>query len=370
MKRVLITPLDWGLGHATRSIPVIRELQRQGCDVLIAGAGDSLDLLKREFRDVPSTALPGYEPRYPAHRSMAVIMARQLPRFIRVISAEHQAVEKIVKAEGIGLLISDNRYGCWSEHVPSVLITHQSNILMPRRFGFLGGVVRRATEQLLNRFDMCWIPDFPEGHSLAGDLIAFGKLRIPEVRYIGWLSRFQRRPAEHDQMYDVLAVFSGPEPQRTVLERKVLPQLQSSGLRFRMVRGLPTASTEENETVINFLESKDLQDHIESSGLIIARSGYSTVMDLQALGKKAIFIPTPGQTEQEYLAARLMDKGIAFSMPQDEFNLSTALIKSKNYSGFKPSEKNTLLAKAVHELIIKNQAARSAEDKQIKPNTH
>lgn len=351
MKRVLLAPLDWGLGHATRCVPVIRELQAQGCEVLVAGSGDSLRLLQKEFPGLLYFELPGYNPRYPLRGSMVMAMATQLPRFVRVIISEHRAVEKIVSMHQIDLVIADNRYGCWSRFVPSVFITHQSNILMPKRFGFLGALVRKLSEYLINRFHLCWIPDFPEGNSLAGELVSFGKMRLrTEVRYIGWLSRFVKRRKESVVKYDVLAVMSGPEPQRSELERKLLPQLRSSGLRFRLVRGLPSAGSTNDGAVVNFLASEEMQDHMESSALILARSGYSTVMDLMALGKNAVFIPTPGQTEQEYLAELLKRSGIVYSMSQAGFDLALALAESKNYAGFSGPEKNTLLAEAVREL--------------------
>ena len=351
MKRVLVAPLDWGLGHATRCVPVIRELQAQCCEVLVAGSGDSLRLLRKEFPALLHFELPGYNPRYPLRGSMVMAMAAQLPRFVRVIVSEQRAVEKIVSIHQIDLVISDNRYGCWSRFVPSVFITHQSNILMPKRFGFLGALVRKSSEYLINRFHLCWIPDFPEGNSLAGALISFGKMRLrTEVRYIGWLSRFVKRQKESVVKYDVLAVMSGPEPQRSELERQLLPQLRSSKLRFRLVRGLPSAESTDDDAVVNFLTSGEMQDHMECSALILARSGYSTVMDLLALGKKAIFIPTPGQTEQEYLADKLKRSGVAYAMPQGEFDLAFALAESKNYAGFNGPEKNILLAEAVREL--------------------
>lgn len=352
MKRVLIAPLDWGLGHATRCIPVIRELQTQGCEVIAAGSGDSLVVLKREFPELGFFELPGYEPRYPRTGSMALTMARQIPHFLKAITAEHRAAEKIACDHKIDLIISDNRYGCWSASIPSIFITHQSNVLMPKRFGILQGLIRVMSGRMINRFRACWIPDFPDGHSLAGDLISFENISLhAKVRYVGWLSRFQKGEQVASKQYQVLAVLSGPEPQRTMLERRILPQLRALCLKFKIVRGLPSSSATEDEHMVNFCDSRALQHLIESSELILARSGYSTVMDLNALGGRAVFVPTPGQTEQEYLAQRLMDKGIAYTLPQEEFNIAKALTESINYRGFKPSEKNTLLAEAVSEML-------------------
>lgn len=353
MKRVLIAPLDWGLGHAARCVPVIRELKLQGCEVFIAGSGDSLVLLQREFPHLRAFGLPAYRPRYPRNGSMVWTMALQLPRFLKVISDEHRAVEGIIRQEKIDLLISDNRYGCWSSHIPAVFITHQSNIMMPRRFGWLQDLVRRLNEQMMRRFSVCWVPDFPDKHSLAGELMLSGMpdLKI-QTRFIGWLSRFERRESRL-RKYDVVAILSGPEPQRTSLENIVMPQLKNSANSYRVVRGLPSLRlSPADDHAVNFLDSKDLQTCIESADLIIARSGYSTVMDLHALGKKAVFVPTPGQTEQEYLARRLKEKGIAFSMAQDKFDLKEALLQSENYSGFEPLSPDSRLREAVRSILI------------------
>lgn len=352
MKRVLISPLDWGLGHATRCIPVIRELQFRGCEVVIAGSGASLELLKQEFPDLSCFPLPGYHPRYPSKGSMVWTMAYQLPHFLSVVSEEHKAIETLIKTENIDLLISDNRYGCWSSGIPSVFITHQSNILMPRRFGWLQKFVGRLNERMMKRFDACWIPDFPDDHSLAGDLIAFGNadLRIRK-EFIGSLSRFETN-TNVPKKYDVVAIFSGPEPQRTILESIVVPQLKASALQYLAIRGLPEARTPQPDTrLVNFLSSRELQECIEAADLVIARSGYSTVMDMQALGKKAVFIPTPGQTEQEYLAHRLMEKGIAFYMKQNDFDLHAALSQSRNFSGFRVLPKNNYLKDALDKFL-------------------
>jgi uncharacterized protein (TIGR00661 family) len=354
MTKVLIAPLDWGLGHATRCIPVIRELGRQHCTVLVAGSGDSLLLLKREFPHLGFFSLPGYDPRYPLNGSMVWAMATQLPRFLRVISREHREIERIIADEKVNLLISDNRYGCWSQKIPCAFITHQNNVLMPKRFGWLQLFVRQSSDMLINRFDFRWIPDYPGANSHAGRLTetAVSEL-IAKTAYMGTLSRFEPRNRPGKQ-YDVVAVLSGPEPQRTALEGTLVPQLKASGLRFMVIRGLPNEQVRgTDDRIVNFLASDELQDCLEAADLVIARSGYSTVMDMSALGKKVVFIPTPGQTEQEYLASRMMEKGIAFFMKQNEFHLSTALQQSILYAGFTPLPANLLLEKTISDFLLR-----------------
>ncbi|MEO7988845.1 MAG: glycosyltransferase [Chryseolinea sp.] len=352
MKKVLITPLDWGLGHATRCIPVIRELILRGCSVSIGGSGDSLTLLQKEFPSLTFFELPGYNPIYPSTGSMVWKMASQLSKFRRVISEEHECIERIIRENEIDLVISDNRYGCWSEKIPCVFISHQTNILMPKRFGWLSGIVRYFNTKMINRFTYCCVPDYPSDHSLSGELTSFGKHSInTRVLYIGPLSRF-KSSNPREKKFDVLCIFSGPEPQRSIFEEIVMNQLPSSGLRYFVVRGVFSSSLVEEQHVVNFLTTEELQEMIERSEIIIARSGFSTVMDLAALGKKAIFIPTPGQTEQEYLADTLMKKKIAFSIYQDKLNLLTAINESKNYAGFTSHQnEDDLLKKALDKIL-------------------
>lgn len=359
MKRVLVAPLDWGLGHATRCIPIIRLLLARQCTVLLAGSGSALALLQEEFPELPSFILPAYNPTYPRKGSMVWKMARQLPHFITTIRREHNVLEALVREQAIDLVIADNRYGCWSEAVPCIFITHQSNILMPQRFGWLSPLVRRVNIRSMRRFSRCWIPDVPGNHSLAGRLISFGNApQALDVAYIGAISRFV--PPEHPVpvLYDIVAICSGPEPQRSELEALLLRQLIASAFRFVLIRGVVTTVRAHQPVasgrgeVIDFLPAKDLQRYIAQGGIIVARSGYSTVMDMAALGSKVIFVPTPGQTEQEYLAVRLKEQGIAFFMHQHNFALVAAYSASKHYTGFKAgATDNSLLVKAIDKAL-------------------
>lgn len=334
MKRILITPLDWGLGHATRCIPIVRELVKRNCTVFIAGSGDSLALLKNEFPFVGYFMLPGYRPVYSSTGNMIGKMISQIPKFMSVIMKEHREVESIVKTYKIDLIISDNRYGCWSSQVNSVFITHQLNILMPKSFRWLSNPINFFNKRLVKKFSRCWIPDYPdEKRSLSGKLSYYDKNFSNDIVHIGPLSRFKASTAITD-MYDIVCILSGPEPQRSILEHKVISQLRDSSLRYFVVRGIvgPEDATVPNEAPL--LNSEALQNVILQSSLVIARSGYSTIMDLAALGKKGILIPTPGQTEQEYLADRWRKRGVLYSMPQDSFNLQLALKESNQYTGF------------------------------------
>lgn len=354
---VLVAPLDWGLGHASRCVVLIRELIKTH-RVILAGSGASLSLLRAEFPELPFEELPGYNPTYPTKGSMVWIMTKQLSHFARVIHQEQEQVEKIIQKHQINCVISDNRYGCRSRHAWSIFITHQSNILMPKRFGWLSPMVRWYNERMMKKFDQCWIPDYPDHHSLAGQLITFGKsFDKNRVLHIGPLSRFTRMFGSTEKKFDLLCVFSGPEPQRSILEKIVVDQLSSYNGRVQIVRGLlpgyqkPMLNT--HHTVQDFMTSDELQQTIEASELVLARSGYSTVMDFHRLRAKAILVPTPGQTEQEYLAYRLQEKNWVHAVSQKELKVEKAMQACLTVQGFPDVDKGEeLLLAAIEKLSL------------------
>ena len=354
-KRFLICVLDWGLGHASRSIPIIQALINREQSVSIAGSGDSLKLLQKEFPQLTSFPLPGYAPRYPKSGSMVWKMAMQLPKFLRTINKEHKVVEELCAAQKFDYIISDNRYGCWSSSAKCIFITHQSNILMPRRFGWLREMVRVMNDRYMKRFTECWIPDVPGVNSVTGILNDFKESNVPEnVRFIGSLSRFKHIDST-SQDIDVLAICSGPEPQRAILEEILTEQLETSSLKYYLVRGV-VGKAEPNHQganghVVDYLTSASLQNLISRARLVLARSGYSTVMDMMAMRKKAIFIPTPGQTEQEYLARVLAEKGLALRAEQADFNLMEAIKQTEDLRGFDHAPRLDYLAPEIDRLV-------------------
>lgn len=339
-RRVLVCPLDWGIGHATRSVPVIRTLLETNHEVIIGAGGRCLAFLRREFPELTSFDFPGTRITYPAGKGFTWHFLFRIPGLLWGIFREHRELRKIVEKYKVDLIISDHRYGCWHPSVPSVFITHQLRIRLPRRISFLTGLLQRLNYWFINHYRECWIPDFEQHAILAGALSHPGKLPRNAV-YIGSLSRFQRQEIPENSfqlpVYDLLVLLSGPEPQRSILEETIMAQLLQTGLTAVVVRGLP--ESEEMRTVNEHihlyahLDTPHLQKLIQQSFLVVCRSGYSSIMDLVTLGKRAILIPTPGQTEQEYLASFLMKKKIFFSQEQRVFNLLYALEMVKNYPG-------------------------------------
>ena len=350
VRKVLVTPLDWGLGHATRCIPVIRELRKQGAEVIIASSGDAYTLLQLEFPESVILELPSYRPVYPAKGSMVFSMVSQIPKFRDTISEENRRVNQYVVEHGIDVVISDNRFGCWSPGARSVFITHQSNPIMPSGFSWMSPLVRNFLGKQINRFEQIWIPDQQE----SGMTATFNPGGNSKQRFIGWLSRFQPQPPT-EWKYEVLALISGPEPQRTIFENLVIEQLLTSGKKALVITGKPGTSSrlkKNNLEIVSHMPSTELQQAIVASEIVLSRSGYSTIMDLIALGKKAIFVPTPQQTEQIFLAAYCQSRQIAFAMDQDKFLLETAWEESKRYRGFSGyAMNNGLLEKAVVNLL-------------------
>ncbi len=335
-KRILIAPLDWGLGHATRCIPIIHELIAKNAEVIIAADKRPAELLKKEFPELQHIQFPGYTLNYPITENMAWTMFRQLPTLFKGISKEHKYLKNIIKDHAIDAVISDNRWGVYSKSIPSIYIVHQLRILLSENIRWGQGVVDFENRQLINNFNEVWIPDFANELNLSGELSHSSQLPKNSF-FIGPLSRLVKLEGMRKEL-DVLVILSGPEPQRTIFEEIVISQLKNTSLRSMIVKGTPEKNFKiklsENITIVSSLTSSELSQAIASSHIVISRPGYSTVMDLSFLGANAIFIPTPQQTEQEYLANRLKEQRICYSELQSEFSLERALKQFNSYSGF------------------------------------
>ncbi len=316
---------------------------------MIASDGAPLRFLRQAYPDLRCFELPGYGISYPARGSMAMHMLRSSPGILSAIRAEHHAVRKIAARERVQVIISDNRYGCYVPGIRSILLTHQVHIRIPASLRWAGGIVRRLNRRMRSRFDAVWIPDLPVAPGLSGDL---SHPAPAHGLYVGPLSRFSgESPADP---CDILAVCSGPEPQRTLLEDLLRDQMRKLKQKSVLVRGVvdgpPEKERDGDLTVYNWLPSGRLEALVRGAGIVVSRPGYSTVMDLARLGKKAVFIPTPGQTEQEYLACQYSDQRMAGFETQDQFNLARALRHAEGHSGFE-HPRGDLLEPAVREVL-------------------
>ena len=257
-------------------------------------------------------------------------MFLQFPSIISTITKEKRMVKKLIEKENIKGIISDNRFGAISKKIPSVYITHQLNVLS----GITTSISSKLHQKIICQFDECWVPDLEEKLNFSGKLGHLKKHHF-NIKYIGILSRFRQQ--KHPIKYDLMVVLSGPEPQRTLLENRLLTELRTFKGTVLFVRGVLSNKTKikapANFKTVNYFLSSELEKALNQSRVIISRSGYTTLMDLAVLGKKVFFIPTPGQPEQEYLAKRLQKKLIAPFATQDRFT-ANSLIELKNFRGF------------------------------------
>ncbi|CAF3364014.1 unnamed protein product [Rotaria sp. Silwood2] len=321
-------------------MPLIDLLLQKKANIIIAGNGDSFFLLKDSYPDLKFYELPGYDISYAVAKNASVQTLLQGPKVLKTISKENKVIEEIVATEKIDLIISDNRYGVRNANVKSILICHHIALQAPDAMKFMNPILLKLHLRQIHKFDALWIPDEENETNLSGILSHNILFKIPHA-FIGIQSRFANYKQEKsfiDEIdFEMLVVLSGPEPQRTYLETELKKKLQTISSKILLIRGkTETDKTEtvNNITVINYLNTNDLFAALQKAKIIICRSGYSTVMDLGVLGKKAIFIPAEGQTEQEYLAKILAEKGFAVECQQHYLEIEKAIKKLETITGF------------------------------------
>jgi uncharacterized protein (TIGR00661 family) len=332
--RVLIAPLDWGLGHATRCIPIIKAFRSLQYEVIIAAEGPTAKLLALEFPEIRIIHLGGYNIQYASSsKTLAWKILYQIPKIIRSIKREHLWLEQIIATEKIDLVISDNRYGLYTKKLPCVFITHQLNIKTP--FKFLEAILRKINYRFIDRFAACWVPDAAGENNIAGALSHPNDLPKIPVHYIGILARMSKNDLARNQ-FDYCFLLSGPEPQRTILEEIILKSIPNISGNIVIIRGLPDSDKSLDLPVpikvYNHLPTKELASIISASDIVVCRSGYTSVMELIGLHKKAILIPTPGQTEQAYLAKKLYADHRFIFADQNELDITKAFLSAKDFS--------------------------------------
>ena len=310
-KKILVAPLNWGLGHASRCIPIINQLQKNRFTPVIASDGEALEFLKKEFPRLETLELPTYKISYGKSLKWALLL--KIPHIVKTVKRERELINKYVdnNSETAGI-ISDNRFGCHSKSLPSVYITHQLQVF----FGFFSPITTFVHRQIVKKFDECWIPD--QENSLFSGTLSKSSTDLGQ-KYIGILSRFQRKKVQKN--IDVLIVLSGPEPNRSQLEMTLRTVFKDTLKELWLIQGIvekkQLITREKNMVVVNFMLSKQLESVLNSSKIVVCRAGYSSIMDLVFLNKKAVLIPTKHQSEQEYLARNLQKQGI-FSFVEEK----------------------------------------------------
>ena len=320
-KNILIAPLNWGLGHATRCIPIINALERNGFTPIIASDGVALALLKKEFPHLLALELPSYNIEYPKKASDFLWkMIKNTPTALMAMRHEKKLTEKWISEHQLCGIISDNRLGVHSKKIPSVFITHQLTVLS----GNITWLSSKMHEYYIRKFDECWIPDTKESLNLSGKLGHLKNTTL-KLKYIGVLSRL--RKLDLPIVYNLMIILSGPEPQRTMLEEKLISELPDYKGSVVFIKGKieseQSVTIKDNITFYNFMQTDQLEKTFNESEMVLCRSGYTTIMDLAKLEKKAFFIPTPGQFEQEYLAEKYHKEGILPMATQEQFKMES-----------------------------------------------
>ncbi len=336
-KNILVAPLNWGLGHATRCIPIIRALIDNNFNPILASDGIALELLKKEFPDLQTLELPSYQIEYAKNgKNFKWKMIKNSPKMIKAILAEKKIVKNWVNEYKLSGVISDNRLGVRSKLIPSVFITHQLNVLT----GNTSWLTTILHQNIIEKFNECWVPDFEFKPNLTGKLGHLKKTNL-NLKYIGPLSRIKK--IDLPIKYDLMILLSGPEPQRTMLEEKLSKDVKNFKGKTIFIKGVVEKEQEIEQfgdiTFVNFMNSKEIEIAFNESELVLCRSGYTTIMDLAKLGKKAFFIPTPGQFEQEYLAKKLRRNGLYPYANQDDFRIEN-LLEIDLYKGIQTAENN------------------------------
>lgn len=322
--KVLIGVLDWGLGHASRMVPVIRYFQSIGYEVNIASSGKAARFLIDYFPHLNHFTLPSYGVEYKTH-SLTLNALANFKSVLRSIQSEHKSLKALLSDLHPDLIVSDNRYGFFSETTPSIFIGHQLQLEVPLRLKWLSPAIQYLYHRMLKGFNQIWVPDYEGKMAISGKMGSPNGLKIP-VYYLGLLSRFEEvKPSEkndENSPMDVLIWLSGPEPMRTEFENIILKKVSESRLNFVLIRGLSgnrLQTIPKNLEVYDHLNDQAFLGLIQQASMIVCRSGYSSVMDLLCLQKSALLVPTPGQPEQEYLAKSLSNSKLFTSFTQGEF---------------------------------------------------
>ncbi|HEX5001111.1 MAG TPA: glycosyl transferase family 28 [Bacteroidia bacterium] len=355
MQKVLVAPLDWGLGHTTRCIPVIEQLKKSGVSIACLVSKRQKDLLGEIFSDIEFIDSNGYNITYPSSGNLAIAMLLQIPKLLSGIRKENKQISKLIAQYGITHIISDNRFGLYNSSVKTAFITHQVHLEAP---ALLKPVLFYLNRYFIEKFDQMWIPDNPPPGNLAGSLSSPSGIRIPYF-YTGPLTRLTGLKPGNKKVFDIILLISGPEPQRSYFEKQLLEHYNFSDKSMLVIRGLPgldeNIPSKKGITFLNHISGKHLAELLHPETVLICRSGYSTLMDLYSMNhSRTILIPTPGQTEQEYLAS-YWNKQFGFnvlsqkSFAWDKTDLGTkafpAFDNRSIFSGLDPTLKRFLESK-------------------------
>lgn len=301
-KRVLISPLDWGLGHAARCIPIIRNLLDNSNEVFVYAPTHLQLYFAERFPKLSFITDSSASFEYGITGFSTAQLIQAAFKLKKQIGQEQKICNELYNRLSPDFIISDNRYGFFDPKAYSILITHQLRPVIPKPLHIFKSLVYSFLDRFHHSFSEIWIPDFPNEPQLAGKLSHPGK-KIKNANYIGILSRFERLEYhfQKTEPNTVLIITSGPERHRREMANRLLNNMQSEAI--VIIVGVDNHINPDGH--INFIKSPtdiELNQYILKSEIIISCFGYSTFMDLITLNRSAILVPTKGQTEQEYLA--------------------------------------------------------------------
>ncbi len=313
-RKIIIAPLDWGLGHATRCIPIVNELLLHNNNVVIAGTLETHALFAAEGIAFEPLLLPSYNIKYKKILfSHKLYLLLQIPRLKKIIRQEHSIINNYCSANNVNIIISDNRYGVYSGSIKSIFITHQLEI-QTGMGSFFNKKLQHMHYNMLQPFNEVWVPDVENiAKNLSGKL-AHTTLPNKQIHYIGPLSRCKPKP-NIAKKFECCFLISGPEPYRSKFIHNAITVASTTYKPVAIITGdvlyKSTYQASKNVAIYNHLPMTQLVEVIETSAFVVCRSGYSSIMDLCALKTKAIMLPTPSQTEQQYLAKYMHQQGWA-----------------------------------------------------------
>jgi len=359
---ILICPLEWGLGHAARMIPMARKLREMNNNIIIGSGEEHLSLFRNELPGLAVINFPGFKPGYSRFLPQYLYLLFKIPLLLYHIIVEHHRLRRIIREHAIDIIISDNRFGLWNRKITSVYVTHMPLIPFPEPMRFLEPLGILIHRIIIKKYSLCFIPDLPGDLNLSGRLSH--NIKLPDnLRYIGILSRFVLSDQSvNENLVEFphnTVILSGPEPQRDILKKKLTALLKDKEPMTVMLEGKPGKGDgilkNGNITFYNHLPAPRMKNILTGSDFIISRSGYTTIMELVSLNCTALLIPTPGQTEQEYLAEYLSEKGWFYTVSQLELKAGIPLISDKpHWPDGIIAQSSILLTKALEELLEKH----------------
>ncbi|NYT02304.1 MAG: hypothetical protein GKC10_06090 [Methanosarcinales archaeon] len=339
MAHVLISPLNWGLGHASRDMPIIRELLSHDHQVTIASSGNALESLKREFSQCHFLVYKDYPAPYSAGRFFLPRFSAYIPVLLQALREERRNLDLILSREHYDLIISDNRLGVYTPEVPCYFITHQLRFSTPAFIWPVEVMTLYVNGFFHKKFNGVIVPDNLPGDNAISGKLSRSSFKVTQARtfYSGILCSTRKMEVAED--LDYLIIISGPEPQRTKLEEILLPQVQDLPGEKVVLLGSPGKNFEKQldsqTTVKSYVSTEEKVELMNRARFIISRSGYTTMMELAEMDKKhGLFTPTPGQTEQEYLSRFYRRQGWFLSRSQYRIDLARDVELAMDYHGF------------------------------------